>query len=105
MNDFKYFERLGEAIAVVPESVVSRVLFSGEGINITLFAFDAGQGLTEHTASARAWIYFVDGEGEITLGKEVKHVIAGTWVEMAPGLRHALKAKTALRMVLVLKES
>ena len=62
--------RLEEMIAVSPDAVVSRTLAKGEAGTLTLFAFDAGQKLSEHTAPFDAFVQVLDGRLELTIGGE-----------------------------------
>jgi quercetin dioxygenase-like cupin family protein len=58
--------------------------------------------LSEHTSSKPALLYFVNGEAEVGLGDDVQPAQAGTWVHMSAGLKHAIKAKSPVVMLLVL---
>ena len=90
------------AIEIVKESIVSRILYKDEAVNVTLFGFDEGQALTEHTASKPAIVQILHGEATLTLNGEVKEASAGAWLYMSPGLAHAIAAKTPLVMLLTL---
>ena len=102
-NPYVYFEQLGTAVAdPTPDSIVSRSILKNEAADVTLFAFAAGQELTEHTASRPAILQFLQGEAEISLGADTKRASAGTWVYMEPRLAHGIKAETAVTMLLIL---
>jgi quercetin dioxygenase-like cupin family protein len=83
-------------------SVVSKILLKKETGNITLFAFDKGQGLSEHTAPFDAIVYILDGEAEITIGGQPQNVSAGEMLIMPANIAHALHAKAPFKMLLVM---
>ncbi len=97
---YKYLPQL--TIDVVSESVVSRVLYNDSRVNITLFAFDGGQALSEHTASNPAIIEILKGTATVTLGGETLDVQPGAWIHMSAGLAHSITARTPLTMLLTL---
>ena len=65
-------------------------------------AFGQGQELSEHTAAKPAMLFFVKGEATVGLGDDVQEAQAGTWVHMPAELKHSIKAKTPVVMLLVL---
>ena len=82
-------------------SVVSKVVLAKETGNITLFAFDKGQGLSEHTAPFDAFVYIMDGTAEITISGE-KHILKqGDMIIMPANEPHALDAVEQFKMMLV----
>ena len=83
-------------------SVVSKTLLKKEIGNITLFAFDKGQGLSEHTAPFDAVVYILDGKAEITIGGQPQNVSAGEMLIMPANIAHALQAKAPFKMLLVM---
>jgi len=83
-------------------SVVSKTLLKKEIGNITLFAFDKGQGLSEHTAPFDAVVYILDGKAEITIGGQPQNVSAGELLIMPANIAHALQAKAPFKMLLVM---
>lgn len=102
-DTYTWFENLPELIADIPEeSIVSRTVYKDHHVKVVLFGFDAGQSLSEHTASQPAVIHVLNGEGTLTLGDAVKDVQSGSWVHMPPGMKHSLIAKTPLKMLLLL---
>ena len=86
-------------------SVVSRQLIKKEVGNVTLFAFDEGEGLSEHTAPYDALVYVYDGEAEVTISGTVFTVSKGQLVIMPADQPHALKAKKSFKMMLVMIRS
>jgi quercetin dioxygenase-like cupin family protein len=85
-----------------PGSVVSRTLVKKPAGTITAFAFDAGEGLSEHTAPYDAMVLGVDGTAEISIGKVVHRVSAGQLLRLPAGEPHAVKAVTRFKMILVM---
>lgn len=86
-------------------SVVSRTLIDKDSGTVTLFAFDAGQGLSEHTASYDAMVYAIDGTVEVTItGKPI--VLRPREMTIMPANQpHALSAKTRFKMLLIMIKS
>lgn len=83
-------------------SVVSKTLIDRGIGTITLFSFDTGQGLSEHTAPFDAFVQIVDGEAEVTISGE-KHVVkAGEIIIMPADKPHALRAEKRFAMLLVM---
>ncbi len=93
---------LAELIRCQTGSVVSRVLLKRPAGNVTLFAFDAGQELSEHTAPFDAVVQVVDGEAEITLAGTLHRVQRGE-VLLLPACRpHSVRAPVELKMLLTM---
>jgi len=86
-------------------SVVSKTLIKKEIGNITLFAFDQGQGLSEHTAPFDAVVHILDGTAEITIGGQPQIVNAGEMLIMPANISHALQAVEKFKMLLVMIRS
>jgi len=89
-------------IAYADGSVVSKTLLKKEIGNITLFSFDSGQGLSEHTAPFDAFVYILDGEAEIAIGGKKQTVQAGEMLIMPANVSHALHANKRFKMLLVM---
>jgi len=83
-------------------SIVSREILKGATGKVTLFAFDAGEGLSEHTSPFDALVHIVEGEGEITVSGQPHRVKAGELILMPAGQPHALKATKRFKMVLTM---
>lgn len=83
-------------------SVVSRVLLENEAGSLTAFAFDRGQGLSEHSAPFDALVQILDGEAEIVIGGEVNSVKEGQIILMPANVPHALKSVTRFKMLLTM---
>jgi quercetin dioxygenase-like cupin family protein len=94
--------RLGELTDYVPGSVVSRTLVKSGAGTITLFAFAAGQGLSEHTTPYDAVVQVLDGAATLTIGGKAVPVVAGETVLMPANVPHALHASERFKMLLTL---
>lgn len=81
--------------------VISRTLAQGKNLSLTLFAFDKGEEISSHSSQGDAMVYLLDGEAEITIGKETFHVKKGETIVMPAGIPHALLAKEQFKMFLV----
>lgn len=86
-------------------SVVSREIIKKPTGSITLFAFDKGQGLSEHTAPFDAFVQIIDGETDITISDKQYHLKNGESIVMPANEPHALKAIERFKMVLVMIKS
>jgi quercetin dioxygenase-like cupin family protein len=86
-------------------SVVSRTLIDKKAGTITLFSFDKGQGLSEHTAPFNALVHILDGEAEISISGKPFHLQAGEMIIMPANKPHALKAVEQFKMMLVMIRS
>jgi quercetin dioxygenase-like cupin family protein len=86
-------------------SIVSREIIKKPAGTVTLFAFDAGQGLSEHTAPFDALVQALEGEVEITISAKPYVLKAGDMIVMPAGEPHALKALKEFKMLLVMIRS
>ncbi|MFQ6083566.1 MAG: cupin domain-containing protein [Candidatus Aminicenantia bacterium] len=86
-------------------SVVSRTIINKKTGTVTLFAFDEGQGLSEHTAPFDALVYLFDGEAEIVISGKTLRVKEGEMVIMPANEPHALRAVKKFKMALVMIRS
>jgi len=84
------------------DSVVSKELVKKPTGTVSLFAFDAGQGLSEHTAPFDALVFILDGEAEIMISGNAYHPKAGETVIMPANKPHSLKAVKRFKMMLVM---
>lgn len=92
--------RLEAEIDYVPGAVVSRTLVKSAAGTLTLFAFDEGEGLSEHTAPFGALVQVLDGVAEITIGGQRVTTRAGETVLMPAHVPHALHAPQRFKMLL-----
>jgi quercetin dioxygenase-like cupin family protein len=86
-------------------AVVSKEILKKQTGTVTIFAFDQGQGLSEHTAPFDALVYIVDGHAEITISGEPHQLKEGEMIIMPGGKPHALKAIQKFKMMLVMIRS
>jgi quercetin dioxygenase-like cupin family protein len=89
-------------VAYAPGSIVSRALTQSKIGSVTLFAFDAGQGLNEHTAPYDAHVLVLDGVATLTIGGKPVTAKAGEIVLMPAGVAHAVDAPERMKMLLVM---
>jgi quercetin dioxygenase-like cupin family protein len=83
-------------------SVVSKQVIKKPNGNITLFAFDKDESLTEHTSPFEAMAYIVDGEMEIIIGGNPYNIKAGEVIILPPNIPHAVKAEQKAKMLLTM---
>ncbi len=83
-------------------SIVSKTLLKKDTGNITLFSFERGQGLSEHTSPYDAVVYILDGQAEITLGGETQKVKSGEMLIMPANIAHGLHADKRFKMLLIM---
>jgi quercetin dioxygenase-like cupin family protein len=97
--------KLADLVDYQNGSVVSREVISRKTGTVTLFAFDEGQGLSEHTAPFDAMVQILDGEAEITIAGKPFHLKTGEMVIMPASKPHALKAAKRFKMILTMIRS
>ena len=97
--------RLAELVDYQIGSVVSREIVRKNNGTVTLFAFDQGQGLSEHTTQFDALVYILDGEAEIVITQKPFHLISGEMIVMPANQPHALKAPKRFKMLLIMIRS
>jgi len=96
---------LADSIEYSTDSVVSRTLIENKAGTITLFAFDAGQGLSEHSAPFDAVVQVLDGETELTIGGEKVNATSGQMVVMPANVPHAVQARQKFKMLLTMLQA
>jgi quercetin dioxygenase-like cupin family protein len=101
-NQVARVARLADLVEYQEGSVVSRTLIDKKAGTVTLFAFDEGQGLSEHTAPYDALVYLVDGEAEVTISGRVYRLKKGEMIIMPANQPHALRAVKRFKMVLMM---
>ncbi len=84
------------------DSIVSKTILNKSVGTITLFAFDGGQGLSEHTAPYDAVVQVLDGSARITIDAEDKTVTQGQIIVMPANVPHAVNAETRFKMLLTM---
>jgi len=96
---------LADLVDYSPGTVVSKTLIDAPAGTITLFSFDAGQGLSEHKAPYDALVEVLDGQAKIQIGKDVLTVSAGQAVVMPANVPHTVAAEVPIKMLLVMIRS
>lgn len=94
--------RLTDLITTTEHGIASRVLAKTGGGNVTLFAFDTGEGLSEHTAPFDALVLVLDGSLDLTIGSARVTAAPGEIVRLPAGVPHAVDARQAARMLLIM---
>ena len=87
------------------QTVASRTIINKPSGTVTLFAFDQGQGLSEHTAPFDAMVYLLDGQAEIKISGQPHNLAAGEMIIMPANQPHALKAVEKFKMLLIMIKS
>jgi quercetin dioxygenase-like cupin family protein len=93
---------LKDAVQYAQGSIVSKTVLKREIGSITLFAFDAGQGLSEHTAPFDAVVQVLDGRAELIIGGQPLQVSEGQMMIMPANIPHAVKANQPFKMLLTM---
>ena len=96
---------LAKLVDYQKDSVVSKEIIRKEKGTVTLFAFDKGQGLSEHTAPFDAVVFIADGLATITVAGKIFRVKAGQMIIMPANKPHAVSAKQRFKMVLIMIRS
>ena len=97
--------KLSDMLQYQEGSIVSRTIVDKPAGTCTLFAFDEGQGLSEHTAPFDALVHLLDGEAEVTISGNPLQVKQGEMVIMPANQPHALRATNRFKMLLVMIKS
>lgn len=102
MEEHIQLQKLIDSIDYQDSSIVSKQIIKKPNGNITLFAFDKDESLTEHTSPFEAVVYIVDGEMEIKIGGNLFNVKSGEIIVMPPNVPHGLKATVKSKMLLTM---
>lgn len=94
--------QMAELVAYNDGAVVSRQITKADAGNVTLFAFDKDQELSEHTAPFDALAHVIDGEAEIKISGKPFHLKTGDAIIMPADETHAIKALTRFKMLLTM---
>jgi len=97
--------RATDLVQYQEDAIVSRTVLEKETGSVTVFAFDAGQGLSEHTVPFDALAHILDGEAEIVVSGKTVYPKAGEMVIMPANQPHALKAIKRFKMILTMIKS
>lgn len=108
MNETKNHSKVLELESLVEYqrgTVVSRTVVTKDTGTVTLFAFDKGEGLSEHTTPYDALVYILDGKAEIIIAKKNFHLEKGQIIIMPANDPHALNALERFKMMLIMIKS
>lgn len=94
--------RLADLVAYAEGSIVSRAIAQQPAASLTLFAFDAGQALSEHTTAFDAYLQVLDGEADLVVGGAALIVRAGEVALMPGGVPHEVNARVRFKMLLTM---
>jgi len=103
-NEFEKGKKFSydKSISYAEKAVVSKIVLKNEKGDISLFAFDKGEGLSEHSSPFDALVYIVDGSAEIIINGNSNMLEAGESIIMPSNTPHALKAVEPFKMVLTM---
>lgn len=106
-NTFNKSEKynLKKAVSYSEGSIVSKIIEKNNAGNLTLFAFDKGQNLSEHTAPFDAIVQIIEGEAEVVINGKVNSLSEGDFIIMPANIPHAVAAVTAFKMLLTMIKS
>ncbi len=102
MNIIARTDNLINLVEYQDDSIVSKEIIKKNTGTVTLFAFDKGQGLSEHTAPFDALVYILDGKAKIVISGESSDLKAGQIIIIPANKPHALKAVERFKMMLVM---
>lgn len=97
--------KLAELVSYQNGSIVSRTVINKNAGTVTLFAFDEGQSLSEHTAPFDALVHILDGEAQVAISGRAMLLKEGEMVIMPANKPHALKAVKKFKMMLIMVRS
>jgi quercetin dioxygenase-like cupin family protein len=102
MTDLEGVVALSELLDYQAGAVVSRTLLKKQAGTVTAFAFDVGEGLTEHSAPFDALVVMVEGAAEISIAGTPHRITAGHLLRLPAGRPHAVKSITRFKMLLIM---
>ena len=96
---------LAQSVQYSDSAVVSKMVIQRQTGNITLFAFDTGQGLSEHSAPFDAFVQVIQGKGRIIIDHQEHDLVTGQFIVMPANIPHAVQALEKFKMMLVMIKS
>jgi len=99
---FTHIVDLAKEVEPPADGILTRTLFNNDDVKAVIFGFGQGEELSEHTASMPAILHFLQGEATLTLSEETVEAQPGTWIHMPPNLKHSVKTKSPVVMLLLL---
>jgi quercetin dioxygenase-like cupin family protein len=100
--EYFFSPELLKEVEVPKQGILSRTLHNDDQVKVVLFGFSPGQELSAHTAPFPADLYFLQGEGTLTLGPDRMNVASGSFAHMSANLTHSIVAAAPLVMLLVM---
>ena len=97
--------RLDELVSYKEGSVVSNTLHKDAAGTVTVFAFDAGEGLSTHQVPFDAFLQVFDGEAEVTVAEQTHRVPSGNLIRLPANVPHAVQATTRFKMLLTMMKA
>ncbi len=101
-ENYTHITNLAKEVEPPEDGILTRTLFNDDNVKAVIFGFGQGEELSEHTASMPAILHFLQGEATLTLGDDSVEAQPGTWIHMEPNLKHSVKTKTQVVMLLLL---
>ena len=101
-DNYMHIADLAKAVEPPEDGILTRTLFNDDNVKAVIFGFGQGEELSEHTASMPAILHCISGDATLTLGEDTVEAQAGTWIHMAPNLKHSVKTKSPVVMLLLL---
>jgi quercetin dioxygenase-like cupin family protein len=101
-SDLEGVTLLADLVQYQPGAVVSRTIVKKPSGTVTAFAFDAGEGLSDHTAPFDALVIVTEGEAEVTVAGAAHRVGTGRLLRLPAGQPHGLRATARFKMLLVM---
>lgn len=105
MSSFTLAADVFDTSKIPTDGILSRTLHVDDHVKVVLFAYSAGQELSEHTAAVPAELLFLHGTAELKLGDETRQAGPGTFIHMEAGLPHAIRTLSPVLMLLTLLKS
>lgn len=101
-NPATVFRDIAAEVEIPRDGILSRVLYKDEKVRLVVFALDAKQELTDHTAAVAAIVELIAGRINLGLGEEQVEMVPGSWVHMPANLRHSVAALEPSVMLLTM---
>ena len=101
-QSYTHIVDLAKEVEPPEDGILTRTLFNDDNVKAVIFGFGQGEELSEHTASMPAILHFLQGKATLTLGDDSVEAQPGTWIHMEPNLKHSVKTKSPVIMLLLL---
>ena len=101
-HDYTHFVDLAKEVEPPNDGILTRTLFNNDDLKAVIFGFGQDEELSEHTASMPAILHFSSGEATLNLSSDTVEAQPGTWVHMPANLKHSVRTKTPVVMLLLL---